>query len=60
MEAYLKWQSQITQRDAKERSRARMDAPDKIPHTTQDGHWNFSNRGFFGRWHRTTKGWRKG
>ena len=61
VEAYLIWQRKIDQRDWKESLRVQMSAPEEIPYSRTDGVNNsFNNRRFWGGWHRTAKGWRKG
>jgi len=61
VEAYLNGLRKIDQRDWKETLRVQMSAPKEIPYSRTDGVMNsFNNRRFWGGWHRTSKGWRKG
>ena len=60
MAAYLKWQEEISHRGPDDRPK--VTPPEATTHrkAKRRRYDNYSNRGFFGRWHRTSKGWRKG
>lgn len=61
LEAYLKWQEKIDNRDEKDRIKSLRDAPAESDDKAFGGTScpPFSNRGFNWKWHRTSRGWKQ-
>lgn len=59
--AYFRWQQEIINRAPEDRPKATSSEVSGHQKSKSGRRYdNYSNRGFFGGWHRTSKGWRKG